>query len=196
ALKRRDAASLPDWNQLLIEKSYAILVKRRALAEQINGVLAALCSELTGGAAPLRLELVASLRGAREGWPAQVEQARAAELEAGHALVGPHRDDYRLSLGGPQGGVRAETQFSQGEYRAALLALELALNRLLSERPGFAPVLILDDLFSELDEGVRARVLDHLERLPNQIFITATEAPRHRGSAPAHRLTIEAGRIV
>jgi len=85
---------------------------------------------------------------------------------------------------------------SQGEYRAALLALKLALNELMSGRGLFRPVLILDDLYSELDGGVRNRLTEHLKSLPNQVFITTTESPEALHIPGEHIMEIRQGRIV
>ncbi len=86
--------------------------------------------------------------------------------------------------------------FSQGEFRTALLALKLAASVLMEQRIGFRPVLILDDLFSELDQGVRANLKSYLDGVSNQIFITSTE-PLEGGGFTARRIMeIQAGRVV
>jgi DNA replication and repair protein RecF len=131
-----------------------------------------------------------------KGDPEQDRQALAqsgeSELRAGHALYGPHRDDFEMTLGEE----RREAFFSQGEYRVALLALKLALNELLRARMAFRPVIILDDLYSELDEGVRSRLTAYLAGAPNQIFITTTEPPETIGLPEARVMEIREGRVV
>jgi DNA replication and repair protein RecF len=191
-LKQGDLASLPAWNELFAAKSYAILARRTALVEAINRALPEVFRRLTGQEEPLRMELHASLKGQ----PAQALDAlrRAQDNEArmGFALLGPHRDDFRMVLGTG----RREAVFSQGEYRTALLALKLSLGRLLETERGFVPVLVLDDVFSELDATRRQRLAEYLLPLRNQVFITATE-PLESFHVPAARIMeIRAGHVV
>jgi DNA replication and repair protein RecF len=84
-------------------------------------------------------------------------------------VVGPHRDDLRLTLGG----VDIARHASRGQARLAALALRIAEARLLSERRGDAPVLLLDDVLSELDDERRSLVLDEALRYPQAIVSTA-----------------------
>ena len=72
---------------------------------------------------------------------------RADELRRGVTLVGPHRDDLAVQLND----LPSRTHSSQGEQRSLALALRLAGHRLVTESVGTAPVLLLDDVFSELD---------------------------------------------
>lgn len=170
-LRHGELSSLPAWNRLFAERSNAILTDRLAFSERIHPVLSEVFSLLTGRTEALGLELRPSLRGDVREMTDALARAREAELRAGHALLGPHRDDVRLILEGKGG----DALFSQGEYRAALLALQLGLGRLMAAERGFHPVLILDDVFSELDAPIRERLLQYLARLPNQMFITTTD---------------------
>jgi DNA replication and repair protein RecF len=91
---------------------------------------------------------------------------RRQELDRGVTLVGPHRDDWRLVLHD----LDARTQASQGEQRTLALSLRLAGHELVTDLTGTVPVLLLDDVFSELD-GPRAAAL--IRRLPQgQTFVT------------------------
>jgi DNA replication and repair protein RecF len=195
-LKRGETSSLPAWNQLLADKSHAIVTERAAFAGRVNSLLAETFSRLTGRDEALRLEYEPSLAGEPAEMVQALERAREQELRAGHALLGPHRDGLRLALGqrGDSPG-RPDTLFSQGEYRAALLAFQMALGRLLEDGRGFRPVLILDDAFSELDDAIRARLYDGLARLANQMFITTTETLQPLHAAGARIMEIRAGRI-
>ena len=83
----------------------------------------------------------------RPAWPSALAAARAEDVRRQVCLVGPHRDDLDLDLNG----LPARTHASQGEQRTLALALRLAAHRLVTERVGSAPVLLLDDVFSELD---------------------------------------------
>lgn len=97
----------------------------------------------------------------------EVERMRSQELERGVSLVGPHRDDLELVLGE----LPAKGYASHGESWSFALALRLASYRLLAE-DGAEPVLILDDVFAELDRRRRARLAD-LVSGAEQVLVTA-----------------------
>ena len=96
-----------------------------------------------------------------------IQKRRPRDLEVRSTSAGPHRDDPRLLVAGRD----ARTQASQGEQRSLALSMRLASYRLLEERHGQPPVLLLDDVFSELDPGRSAGVIDLLPR--GQVFVTS-----------------------
>jgi len=123
------------------------------------------------------------------GLAAALLDARATDLRRGVSTVGPHRDELTLSVAG----LPSRTHASQGEQRSLALALRLAGHRLVTERTGSAPVLVLDDVLSELDDGRATALLGHLP-VGQVIITTASELPR---AARADRiLRIEAGRVL
>jgi len=83
---------------------------------------------------------------------------RRREVDRGVTLVGPHRDEWRLELHG----LEARTTASQGEQRSLALALRLGGHRVVAEVLGEEPLLLLDDVFSELDPSRSAALLEHL----------------------------------
>jgi len=190
-LKNGEKSSLPDWNKLFVQKSYDIILERAESVSAINQHLAGIFHQLTGRQERLRLVYLPSLRGDAAEGARVLERVAERERLVGHALYGPHRDDFRLEFAGSG----SEELFSQGEYRAAWLALQMAMSRLMTERMRFRPVWILDDLFSELDQGVCGRVLDVLAAGTNQVFITTTELPRHLRLPEGRIMEIESGRV-
>jgi DNA replication and repair protein RecF len=114
--------------------------------------------------------------------------AREEERRRGLTLAGPHRDDLMLTVKGRD----ARRFASEGQQRTAALALRLAQFRLLREKRGEAPLLLLDDVASELDED-RQRRLGHAVRGAEQTWVTATAAPP--GLVPDANITISAGTI-
>jgi DNA replication and repair protein RecF len=101
---------------------------------------------------------------------AALEQARGAELRRGQTLVGPHRDDLAIELGG----VDARAFASRGQQRLLALALRLAEVLPITEAVGTSPILVLDDAFSELDGDVRQNVARELAGA-EQVFLTTSE---------------------
>jgi DNA replication and repair protein RecF len=113
---------------------------------------------------------------------------RRAELDRRVTLVGPHRDEWRLQIGALDSRLHA----SQGEQRTLALALRLASHRLTTEVLGSPPVLLLDDVFSELDERRATALLAHLEA-GQTIVTTAGDVPA--GVRAARQLVIDGGRV-
>lgn len=112
-----------------------------------------------------------------------LRRAEARELAAGVSLIGPHRDDLRLSLDGADLHVYG----SRGQQRLAALSLKLAEADLLEARAGSRPILLLDDVLSELDKPRQAAVLE-LVKARGQSLLTVTSLelvdPRVLPSAP------------
>ncbi len=108
--------------------------------------------------------------GTRERLLAALGAGRAQELRRGLTLVGPHRDDVAVRLGRADARVAA----SRGEQRLLTLALRLAEALAVRRRLGTDPVFLLDDVLSELDRGVRERVLGWLDPAA-QVIYSATE---------------------
>jgi DNA replication and repair protein RecF len=102
----------------------------------------------------------------------RLEPTRPRDIAAGVTLVGPHRDDLAMTLGGEP----AATFASRGQQRTAALALRLAESRLLFARTSERPLLLLDDVLSELDAGRRAHVLASLDA--EQVLITSADPDR------------------
>lgn len=114
--------------------------------------------------------------------------ARAEDLRRGVTTVGPHRDEVSIELGG----MAARTHSSQGEQRSLALALRLGAHAVVTEELGEAPVLLLDDVFSELDDARAQALLAHLPR--GQALVTsAGHAPP--GARPALVVAVVAGRL-
>jgi DNA replication and repair protein RecF len=117
-----------------------------------------------------------------------LEQLRKRELDRGLTLVGPHRDDWLLVLNG----LDARSHASQGEQRTLALGLRLAGHRLVARIVGSDPVLLLDDVFSELDPTRSAALVRHLPATQT-LLTTAGLIPE--GIAADRRLTVHAGAV-
>ncbi len=111
-----------------------------------------------------------------------------AERERGATLSGPHRDELRLLVGG----LESRTHASQGEQRTLALALRLGGHRLCAELTGSPPVLLLDDVFSELDEQRAVALVAHLDA-GQTLVTTAGSVPA--GITPTRTLRVTAGRV-
>jgi DNA replication and repair protein RecF len=180
------ATELAYWDEELARDG-ATLLRERAIA---TGELAAGAADaharLSGEREQLELQYQPRFA---DPWPAERIAAAGAEeiatalldrlrrtqprdIAAGLTLTGPHRDDLALSLGGEPAAAFA----SRGQQRTAALALRLAEARLLHARSGERPILLLDDVLSELDESRRATVLAAIDA--DQVLITSADPDR------------------
>jgi DNA replication and repair protein RecF len=114
---------------------------------------------------------------------------RARDLARGATSSGPHTDDLELCLGDHDAGAFA----SQGQLRATVLALKIAEIEYLSQRLGDAPVLLLDDVSSELDPTRNQQLFSFLQTVPCQTFITTTRPQHVLLSQERQDFTVEKG---
>ena len=121
----------------------------------------------------------------------RLELRLAAEVAAGHALIGPHRDDLEINLDGREIRVYG----SSGQQRSALLILDLAAISLYNSASNYHPVFIIDDVDAELDEGRINHLLEYLENR-TQTFITTSKRSHVEGFfSRANVYEIEDGQV-
>ena len=114
------------------------------------------------------------------------------EIAAGHTLIGPHRDDLSASIGDMDVGGFA----SRGQARTVVLALKLAEARLISESTGDEPVILLDDIMSELDPSRQGHVIDFTSRYEQVVITTAEPGLADQlGIEKGRRLFVESGKL-
>ncbi len=119
---------------------------------------------------------------------AALEERRKAELDRGITLTGPHRDEWRLRVDE----LDSRSHASQGEQRTLALALRLAGHRLVTDVIGTPPVLLLDDVFSELDNQRAAALLAHLDAGQTLVTTAGTVPP---GLHAEQLLRVDDGRL-
>jgi DNA replication and repair protein RecF len=122
-----------------------------------------------------------------------LRRGRAREIAAGTSLVGPHRDDVAFSVDGRD----LRTYGSRGQQRTGALALKLAEVRMMQEITGDCPLLLLDDVMSELDAPRRHMLLEVLAGV-TQAIVTTTDWSDFSPEllAQARRLRVEGGRLL
>jgi DNA replication and repair protein RecF len=187
ALKQRNAllrqrsgnleTQLPLWDSPLAEHGAAILRKRLEVSQGLSVLAGRALGDLTGDLEKFELRYESSLLGAeraevtKEQILQAFEKARKEEIARGITVVGPHRDDLGLFVNG-----ELLRKFgSQGQQRTAALALKLAQLSLLAEGCHTEPLVLFDDVMSELDEKRQAFFLNRLQR-GGQAFLTGTSA--------------------
>jgi DNA replication and repair protein RecF len=115
-------------------------------------------------------------------------EARSTDVRRGLTTVGPHRDEMELILAG----MAARNRASQGEQRTVALSLRLAAHQHLTDLHDSSPILLLDDVFSELDPGRSAALLQSLP--VGQVFIS-TAGPLPDGADPDQTISVTDGRL-
>lgn len=118
------------------------------------------------------------------------ESRRQAELDSRQCLSGPHKDDLTVCVGGKN----AKTYASQGQTRTAALSLKLAQREIFQEETGEWPLLLLDDVLSELDPRRQAFVLNRIRG--GQVFITCCEEEKLEGLEGGKAFHIQNGGLV
>jgi DNA replication and repair protein RecF len=177
---REDGASRAElrfWDGAFLDAGGAIVAERRRLLEVLAGPLAAAHAEIAPDeAATGRLTLgyvtnAPPLPGEapRDALARRLAETAEKEVWNGSTLVGPHRDDLVFELDGRD----LATFASRGQQRTAILALKLAELDVMTTRDGGPPLLLLDDVFSELDPERRSHLVRRIAALP-QAFITTT----------------------
>ncbi|MSP22162.1 MAG: DNA replication/repair protein RecF [Dehalococcoidia bacterium] len=181
--RRGDSGELDFWDEELAAAAAVILHSRATLLARLSELATVNHQALSpsGGtidlvyhpAAPEELAAAVCAPGLEGALLAALRATRAHDVRRGVTHIGPHRDDLDFLLQGRAASAYA----SRGEQRTVALALRLAEVQISRERTGEAPVLLLDDILSELDARRRARVLDAASGV-DQVFITTPDEDR------------------
>jgi DNA replication and repair protein RecF len=158
------AMTLDVWDAKFAEAGDQFGNARFELAGRLRPTVAEAYEQLADR--PSAIELVYAPAWRELGLASALAAARDPDVRRGVSTVGPHRDDVDLFIGG----LPARTHASQGEQRTLALALRLAAHRLVAQVADSAPVLVLDDVLSELDPHRCAALLHHLP--PGQVVLT------------------------
>jgi len=203
-------ATLDAWDESLIELGSEIIVQRFLLIEKLRPYLdeayKAISEEKNNPAISLKTSVLAKSLDTEIDQPTldsgdkteimtafktKLAELRSKELERGITLAGPHRDDLFLQLGS----LPAKGYISHGETWSFALALKLASARLLkAEARAGDPILILDDVFAELDTVRRSRLVDLISDY-EQVIITAAVFEDIPTQIRAKRFTVTDGKV-
>jgi DNA replication and repair protein RecF len=176
------------WDQELISLGSHIIARRSATLRRLSSLSASRFQWLTKSA-PLSVHYAPNLSG---DWAIQTEastrlediqsivareyeqtlpEARAKELRRGVTLIGPHRDDIEFQIDGHD----LEAYGSRGQQRLAVVALKLAEADLMREETGEEPIMLLDDVLSELDPEHRSLLIEAISSSEGQVLLTAAD---------------------
>lgn len=197
----RDAAGLATldvWDAHLARSGAELVSARVALLEALAPRVASSYATLAPGSRPVGLRYSSStgqtLPEDVDGWEqallARLAEVRSDEVDRGQCLVGPHRDEVALTIGD----LPARGYASQGESWSLALALRLASFDLLAEETDSPPVLMLDDVFAELDARRRAHLAERVQEA-DQVLVTAAVADDVPASVTGARYCVAGGGV-
>ena len=202
----RERLAAPDdllpWDAQLAKSATYIVTRRTSAVAQLGALSARVQSVLAAGE---ELTLVYDIAGAAPESGAKddmteqlylwynkmLREGRARDIARAATGVGPHLDDLVLRVGG----MNLRSFGSQGQQRTGALALKLAELFYLQENVGEAPILLLDDVMSELDADRRRALLDFIRHENIQTFITATDAAYFPAERMGTYRYVEAGKV-
>ena len=153
--------TLETWDRKVIELGSELLEGRKAAIPSLDSFFGDSVRVLYG---PEKAEILYSYTAPLERYPEALREAHGADIERGTTSVGPHRDNFEVSLGG----VDLTVYGSQGQQRLATLALKFAARDYVREATGEDPILLFDDVMSELDERRREYLAEY--------FLESTQA--------------------
>ena len=172
---------LPEYNTRLCQVGALLISYRARFYDSLGKEAAAFHHSFSGGAEDFALQYrtvstvtdpFAPVSVLTEQLQEHLERHYRAELESSQCLTGPHKDDFDVTLSG----ISLKSYGSQGQTRTAAISLKLAQRELMRRETGEEPLLLLDDVLSELDPGRQDFVLNQIES--GQVFITCCEPGR------------------
>ena len=172
---------LPEYNARLCQVGALLISYRARFYEGLGKSAAGFHEKFSGGAEEFDLQYrtvstitdpFAPVTTLTEQLQEHLQSHYHAELESAQCLTGPHKDDFDVTLSG----ISLKSYGSQGQTRTAAISLKLAQRELMAKQTGEIPVLLLDDVLSELDPGRQDFVLNQISE--GQVFITCCEPGR------------------
>ncbi len=172
---------LPEYNARLCQVGALLISYRARFYESLGKEAEKFHRQFSGGAEEFALQYdtvstvkdpFAPISVLTENLQEHLQSHYRAELESGQCLTGPHKDDFEVTLSG----ISLKAYGSQGQTRTAAISLKLAQRELMKRELGQEPILLLDDVLSELDPGRQDFVLNQI--ISGQVFITCCEPGR------------------
>ncbi len=194
-LDRADRASIQAYNPLLAEAGAHVAKARAKLIEELAPLVERAFFEVIGDSMPLSIDYRPRVPPEQDAILRALEKSFERDRARGFTAEGPHGDDMAISVSREGSEVHARHHASQGQHRAIVLALKVAEVDVLTRRSGCVPILLLDDVSSELDRSRNRRLFEMLARLGGQVFLTTTHPEfilldEHRSD-----FSVERGRI-
>lgn len=181
---QRKRSLIDVWDEQLVKYGIRILLEREEFIKDLDSKAKLICREISGGLDDLKIKYLPSVlektlisdriecgeKFLEETFLKKLLENRNGDIKKGHTSVGPHRDDFALLINGRD----VRNYGSQGQQRTVLLAIKISELQIMGEVAGSNPILLLDDVFSELDSTRKEFLLKYLKGV--QSIITCTDA--------------------
>ncbi|MDI6715474.1 MAG: DNA replication/repair protein RecF [Actinomycetota bacterium] len=165
------------WDKQLIFSGIKLINARKEVIKRIEGYASDAYRKMSGGNETLKLQYenqvlkIEAANGLEDKFNEELKRRRKDEIERGQTLVGPHRDDVCIFING----IDTRTFGSQGEQRSVALALKMSELKIIEDMINESPILLLDDVMSELDDDRRRAFIEQINK-NTQIIITSTKS--------------------
>ena len=120
----------------------------------------------------------------------RLKQTRDREVKRGSSLTGPHRDDFVFNINGQE----LRKFGSRGQHKTVLISLAIAQFNLIKDKRQETPIILIDDIYSEIDSHREAKIIETLNNM-GQVFVTATHSQPHLKSETDRYFAVEDGKI-
>ena len=195
-LKTRNYDTLDIWNEKLAESGSKIMVMRSSYIKRTEEKASVLQNDISMNKEKLSIsyspsvEMGANIDEIKENFMRKLEEYKDKEKENLFCMVGTHRDEIDFNINGKP----AKTYASQGQIRTAVLCLKSAQMEIIKEETGSYPVMLLDDILSELDKKRRDFLISQIKG--KQIIITCTDLENSFMNTNANIINIKEGKVV
>ena len=162
------------YDMQLVEFGYNIIIDRLEYIEKLNKYSAKIHSDITSGKERIEFKYISTIKdleNIRENFYSLLEKNRVRDCERGITSVGPHRDDFNVLIND----IDTKSYGSQGQQRTAILTIKFSSLKIIKELTGEYPVLLLDDVLSELDFSRKRYVLSTIGDIQTIITCTGIE---------------------
>ena len=175
-LKNRNAVKdmLDVYDMQLVEFGYNIVKERIKYIERLNQYAASIHSDITSGKEKIEFKYSSSIKdldNIKENFYSLLEKNRRKDCDRGITSIGPHRDDFLVFIND----IDTKSYGSQGQQRTAVLTMKFASLEIIKEITGELPVLLLDDVLSELDFSRKKYILSTIGNIQTIITCTGIE---------------------
>lgn len=192
--KEMVADTLPIWDKQLCQQAGKIIKTRNEFLTTLAPIAEEKHAMLSGGTETLKMRTESGYEGTEEEIAEQMysnlKECIERDIRLGYTSIGPHRDDIKFVLNGDD----VRHYGSQGQQRTVALAVKLAETETFNARFGEYPILILDDVLSELDKKRQKKLIASVEHMQTVFTATGYDRTVFRDMT-ATRITVEHGRI-
>ncbi len=192
-----DTRQLDPWDQLIAETSEQLFKYRQKFLSELEELVANILPLFASSDGKVSFEFISNCCNKETGLSSQeifaeILNSRSKEIYSRRSLIGAHRDDFTIKLSA----LSAREYSSQGQARSLVLLLKLGVAELIEQKTNQQPVIILDDVDSELDSGRARFIFDIFSEKNRQIFISSTASTRSFFPENAEFFEVSAGQVI